>query len=124
MTKFNKKKAYRRGVVAEYLAIFMLLLKGYKIVALRYKTPVGEIDVIAKRRNITIFCEVKARNDYETAANSLSAKQKGRIRRAAEYYMAHLKNKIANNKIENEIYRCDMIAVMPWKWPVHIEDAW
>lgn len=124
MAKLKRKKAYRRGVVAEYLAIFMLFLKGYRIVALRYKTPVGEIDVIAKKKNITIFCEVKARNDYETATHSLSTKQKDRIRRAAEYYMAHVKSGIPNNKIENEIYRCDMIAVMPWKWPVHIENAW
>jgi putative endonuclease len=75
----KKKKAYNRGHKAEWLAAVLLMLKGYTIVAGRYKTKVSEIDLIAKRKNVTIFCEVKVRNTKETALKSFSAKQKARI---------------------------------------------
>ncbi|MDG1438350.1 MAG: YraN family protein [Emcibacteraceae bacterium] len=120
----KRKKAYKRGHFAEQLAAIFLMLKGYTIVARRYKTKVGEIDLIAKKKNVTIFCEVKARKTTEIALESLSHKQKMRIRNAAEYYMAHLNNKSSNNMIENEIFRCDMMLVVPWRLPVHIENAW
>ena len=124
MTKIKKRKANRFGHFGEYFALLFLFLKGYSIVARRYKTKVGEIDIIAKKKNVTIFCEVKARHDFESAIYSLSDIQKKRIRRAAEYYMAHLKNAPQNNKIENEIFRCDMILIVPWRLPKHIENAW
>ncbi len=120
MGDLKRKRAYKRGHVAEKLACLLLLLKGYSIKLRRYKTPVGEIDIIACRGDVTIFCEVKARTEYETAAESISIKQKERINRAAEYYMSHLKSDLKNNKI----YRCDVILITPWKWPVHIENAW
>ncbi|MBT5073867.1 MAG: YraN family protein [Kordiimonadaceae bacterium] len=124
MTKSKKIKAYRLGHYAEYLAVIVLSIKGYAIKERRYRSPLGEIDIIAKKGRTTIFCEVKARKDYVTAVESLSEKQRQRISRSAEYYMSHLKMNNANNKIENEIYRCDMILVMPWRWPVHIKNAW
>ncbi|MDG1707689.1 MAG: YraN family protein [Emcibacteraceae bacterium] len=120
----KRQKAYKRGHFAEQLAAIFLILKGYTIVARRYKTKVGEIDLIAKKKNVTIFCEVKARRTKQAALESLSYKQKIRIRKAAEFYMAHLNKKGSNNMIENEIFRCDMILVIPWRLPVHIENAW
>ena len=110
--------------MAERLAAMMLRLKGFRIKEKRYKTPVGEIDIIACKGDLTVFCEVKARKDYVRAVESLSTKQKQRISRAAEYYMVHLKRNSKINMIDNETYRCDMILVLPWRWPVHIENAW
>lgn len=124
MTRDKKRKAYRLGHYAEFLAMILLLIKGYTIKERRYRSPLGEIDIIAKKGNTTIFCEVKARKDYDTAAHSITEKQRLRISRSAEYYMSHLKLNNRNNKIENEIYRCDMIMIMPWQWPVHIKNAW
>ena len=124
MTNRSKIKAYNRGRFAERLAALILRFKGFAITERRYKTPVGEIDIIARKGDLTVFCEVKARKDYVSAAESLSIKQKQRIARAAEYYMARLKNNLNNNKIENKTYRCDMIMIIPWRWPVHIENAW
>ncbi len=120
----KKRKAYRKGRSGELIACFMLLLTGFSIKEKNYRTPMGEIDIIARRGSLTIFCEVKARNDYETAAHSISERQKERISKASEYYMSHLKTNPKNNKIDNQIYRCDMILILPWRWPVHIEDAW
>ncbi|HPF45389.1 MAG: YraN family protein [Alphaproteobacteria bacterium] len=124
MAKQSKKKAYKLGHYAEFFATLILRLKGYSIVARRYKTKVGEIDIIARKGALTIFCEVKARDDYSKAAYSLSQKQINRINRAAEYYMAHLKSGPDHNNFENNLYRCDMILIIPWRWPVHIKNAW
>lgn len=124
MSKTQKRKAYYRGHIAEYYAVLMLVFKGYSIRKRRYRTPVGEIDIIAQKGDTTIFCEVKARKDYNQAVWSLSEVQKRRISRAAEFYMSRLKSRIKNNKIENNLYRCDMILIIPWHWPVHIENAW
>ena len=124
MTNTRKNRAYYRGHIAEYYAVVMLVLKGYSIKKRRYRTPVGEIDIIAEKGKTTVFCEVKARKDYDQAAWSLSEKQKSRISRAAEFYMSRLKSGIKNNKIENNLYRCDMIMIIPWRWPVHIKNAW
>lgn len=120
MNEKKRKKAYQHGRFAEMLACAFLLLKGYSIKKRRFKTPVGEIDIIAVRGNITVFCEVKARADQDTAAESISMKQRARISRAAEYYMSDLKSDHNNNKI----YRCDAILIVPWRWPIHIENAW
>ena len=76
MASRSKIKAYKKGHLAEGLAAVMLRLKGFSIKEKRYKTPVGEIDLIARRGDLTIFCEVKARKDYTSAAESLSTKQK------------------------------------------------
>ena len=124
MAKQAKRKAYRLGHYAEFFAALMLRLKGYSIVARRYKTKVGEIDIIARKGKLTIFCEVKARNDYSSAAYSLSQKQISRITRTAEYYMANLKKDDSNINYENNLYRCDMILIVPWRWPVNIKNAW
>ena len=54
----------------------------------RYKTPVGEIDLVARRFGTTVFVEVKARGRGRTEAEALVAVNRRRIVRAAEYYVA------------------------------------
>ncbi|MBT5185415.1 MAG: YraN family protein [Kordiimonadaceae bacterium] len=124
MTKTDKIKAYKLGHFAENIAVAVLFLKGYSILHKRYRSPFGEIDLIAKRGDTTVFCEVKARKDYTTAIHSLSVHQQKRISKSAEYYMSHLKSGNDNNKIDTQIYRCDMVLIIPWRWPVHIKNAW
>lgn len=79
---------YRDGLMAEMLAAWLLRLKGYRILAMRYKTPVGEIDVIARRGKILVFVEVKARASIDEALYAVRTQQAKRIIRAAEYYLA------------------------------------
>ncbi len=81
-------KAYRRGAFAETLAALLFRLKGYRIVARRYRTPVGEIDLVALRGKRLVFVEVKRRKTAEDAAWTLPAKQRRRIVRAAQYWLA------------------------------------
>ncbi len=114
----NGKKSYKNGVIAELVAAIYLLLKGYRILERRYKTKVGEIDLIAKKGGFIVFCEIKYRPNIDSAFESISQKQQGRILRAAEYYL-NSKSEYANYNI-----RLDAIAISPYKLPHHIKSAW
>ncbi len=96
--------SYQTGLRAEKLAAWFLRAKGYRILARRYKTPVGEIDLIATRGKTTVFVEVKARGTMDRALESILPKQAARIMRAAEYYMAV-------QKTQDIAMRFDVIAI-------------
>ena len=57
----ERQVAFRTGISAESRAAAFLIAKGFRILARRYRTPVGEIDIVARRRKLLIFVEVKAR---------------------------------------------------------------
>jgi len=65
------------------------MAKGFRIVARRWKSPVGEIDLIARRGRLLVFAEVKARARLDDAAESLSERQRRRIAAAAEIWLAN-----------------------------------
>ncbi len=109
--------AYNRGLWAEALSRFWLRLKLYRIVASRAKTPLGEIDIIAVRGQTLVFVEVKARPEAGQAAEAVSSQQKERLARAAALFLGR-----------NPLYggfhaRFDVILVLPWRLPRHIENA-
>ena len=85
-------KANNGGKAAEFLARLYLRCKGYHIIAANVitgkGTNAGEIDIIARRRKLIIFAEVKKRRTIEKAAYAISARQKERIRRGAETFIA------------------------------------
>ena len=107
-----------RGRVAEMIAIWWLRLRGYQIEGHRIKTPVGEIDLIAKRRKILVFIEVKLRPTHDMAMYSVSRHQQQRIVRAAHAYVA---SKSPRSPID---MRFDVITLSPWSCPRHLIDAW
>jgi len=78
---------YRRGIVAEYIALGFLMLKGYWPLAWRFKTPVGEIDLIMRRGKTLAFVEVKARRTTGDAAAAVHAKNQSRVVRASHYFL-------------------------------------
>jgi len=69
-----KNNHYTRGIWAEYYAAFVLIFKGYRILGLRYKTKVGEIDLVARKGNVTIFTEVKFRDNEADALEAVTHK--------------------------------------------------
>jgi len=115
--KHTRQKRHRAGQRAEAVAAFYLNLKGYHIVARRYKSPHGEIDLIAKRARRIIFVEVKYRQTYEEAAHSISAHQRGRIVRAAKFWLAQ------NASAPYEQLSFDALLLVPWRWPHHLQNA-
>ena len=110
-------RAYRRGVFAETIAGLLLRLKGHRIVARRYKTPVGEIDLVALKGKRLAFVEVKRRKTAEDAAWTLPARQRRRIVRAAQYWLSSHPDFAGHDMV------FDVVLASPWGWPVHIENA-
>ena len=74
VTKRKKITAYQKGHWAEILAAAYLWLKGYKILTRRYKSPVGEIDLIAQKGRTLAAVEIKARDEISTALEAVNAK--------------------------------------------------
>ena len=82
--------AFRTGLSAEARAAAYLMAKGYRILAKRFRTPYGEIDLVARRRNVIVFIEVKARASLDEAAYAVTPRQQQRIIDAAQgWLMAH-----------------------------------
>ena len=79
--------AFRTGLSAESRAAVYLMAKGYRILAKRYRTPYGEIDLVAKRRNLLAFIEVKARASLDEAAYAVTPRQQARIVAAAQAWL-------------------------------------
>jgi putative endonuclease len=109
--------AFRLGLSAESRAALLLLAKGFRIVARRLKTPVGEIDIVARRRRELLFVEVKARDTLDAAAESVTERSKQRIIAAAEFWLASHPGDAAC------FIRFDVILVAPGKMPRHIVNA-
>jgi len=115
----DRRAAHARGHRSETLAAWALRLKGYRILARRQKTPLGEIDMVALPLfGPVCFIEVKARGDRDAAAQSVATAQRTRIARAANLYLASRPGLMARGM------RFDIIAVAPGRWPRHHADAW
>ena len=109
--------AFRLGLSAESRAAMLLLAKGYRIAARRWKTPFGEIDIVARRRRALVFVEVKARDRADEAAEAVTERTKRRIVAAAELWLAH-----HPDDNERDI-RFDVMLVAPGRMPQHIVNA-
>lgn len=114
----NRQAAYKLGHKGEGLASLYLRLKGYRILARRYKTHVGEADLVARKGSALVFVEVKARKTLDEGLFSITERQKRRVIRAAEYYLAE------NPKSAEQDIRFDVIIVLPGLKLKHIQDAW
>ena len=113
----SRKNAERRGRYSEHIAAWSYRIKGFRVLAKRYRTPFGEIDLVLRRRSLLIFAEVKARATFEEALYALRPQQQQRLSRAASIYLRdHPKHNISS-------VRFDLIAVRPWRWPRQIVDA-
>lgn len=110
-------RAYRSGLFAETLAAALLRLKGHRIVARRYRTPVGEIDLVTLKGKRLAFIEVKRRKSQEDAAWTLPAKQRRRIVRAAQYWLA------GHPDFAGHDIAFDVVLQAPWTWPRYIANA-
>ena len=85
--RMKRQRAYKKGQQAEIQAAIMLERQGYKILNRRYRSPAGEIDLVALNGHHLAFVEVKARRDLSDAAYSVTARQQRRIADAAGYWL-------------------------------------
>ncbi|MBB4063744.1 YraN family protein [Gellertiella hungarica] len=113
----RRQRAERRGRLAEWLAALMLLCRGYRILAMRHRTPLGEIDLIARKGDLAVFVEVKARAGEREALDAVGAAAARRIRAASEIWLSHQPDAARLSS------RYDIVAVRPLAWPTHYPDA-
>lgn len=109
--------AFRVGLSAESRAAAYLIAKGFRILARRFRSPVGEVDIVARRGRLLVFAEVKARNRLDDAAESLQPRQQRRIAAAASAWLA-----AHPDDAESDI-RFDAVLVAPGRLPRHIPAA-
>ncbi|AUC93903.1 MULTISPECIES: YraN family protein [Bradyrhizobium] len=106
--------AFRTGISAESRAAALLIAKGYRILARRFRTPYGEIDLVARKRNLVAFVEVKARASLDEAAYAVTPRQQQRIVNAAQaWLMAHPEH------AEFDL-RFDAVLIAPKSLPRHL----
>jgi putative endonuclease len=109
--------AFRTGVSAETRAAVLLIAKGYRILARRFRTPHGEIDIVARRRNLVAFVEVKARASLDDAAYAVTPRQQARIIAAAELWL------MAHPEHAGYDLRFDAMLIAPRRLPHHVMAA-
>jgi len=114
----RRHDAERWGARAESIAAWWLRLKGWRVLARRFRTPMGEIDLNAARRNVLAIIEVKARDEIDAALDAVHARSRQRIERAAEAFMA------GHQHWSKFSPRFDVMIIRPWRPPRHLRDAW
>lgn len=113
----ERQQRYRRGHWSEQLAALALRLKGYRILARRFRAGPGEVDLIVARGNRLAFVEVKQRRTFAAAEASISLRQRQRIRNAADVWLARCPPDITTDIC------FDVVFVVPWRWPRHIKNS-
>jgi putative endonuclease len=83
----------RRGVEAEAMAAAFLERRGLRVLERNYRCRLGEIDLVARDGDTTVFVEVRQRasSAFGGAAASITATKRARLLRAARHYLSHLR---------------------------------
>jgi putative endonuclease len=81
-----------RGVEAEAMAAAFLERRGLRVLERNYRCRLGEIDLVARDGDTTVFVEVRQRASgaFGGAAASITATKRARLLRAARHYLSHL----------------------------------
>lgn len=117
MPRPDRAEAERRGRRAETLAAWYLRVQGWRILGMRVKTPVGEVDLVARRGKVLAFVEVKARATMAAAEISLDRRRLRRVADAANLLLPRFLD-------DADTVRIDAIYVVPGRLPLHLPDVW
>lgn len=113
----TREKAERRGRIAEWLTMFYLMAKGYRILGHRCRTPFGEVDVAAWKGGVLVIIEVKARRTYDDGAYAVTPTAQQRIARAAQALAGRW-------RLQAAPIRFDLVVVGASWLPMHERGAW
>ena len=118
----DREQAERLGRRAEWLCRLALWIKGYRILGTRLRLPVGEIDILAERRDrfgpVLAVVEVKARRTAEQAHGAVGQGSWRRLAAAASRVQR------SRRRLAGHAVRFDLMIVLPRRWPMHLEDYW
>jgi putative endonuclease len=113
----RREATFLRGHRAEWIALLLLVSKGYRPLARRYAASGGEIDLIVMRGDTIAFVEVKARSLMDDALSAITARKRQRFSRAVRAWLAR------NDWAANKTWRADAVFIAPKTWPKHIVSA-
>ncbi len=113
----DRRAAERRGRWGETLAALYLQLTGWRIIARRVRTRVGEVDLIARRGRTTLFVEVKTRATRAELDLAIDTRRLGRVAAAVNILAPR-------HARPGDDLRIDVILLAPWSLPRHIRNAW
>lgn len=117
----SKRENRSKGRAGEEAACRYLRRRGFRILARNYRSPFGELDIVASKGGTVVFCEVKTRTlgSAEEALASVDGVRRRRMAQAASHFLAQEEPAHAG-------CRFDVIALLredgEWKI-VHVEDA-
>ncbi len=117
-TSEARRRSWREGRRAEAIAAWWLLLKGYRVLARRFKVPSGEIDLVVRRGKVIAAVEVKERASLDRAAEAIGPRQRRRVARAAQAFMQQNPAQAVCD------LRFDVVLIVPGRRPRHVPDAW
>ena len=112
----SQQNSYLYGVQSEQLAVEYFEAIGFEVLARRYKTKLGEIDLVVKKNNQLVFVEVKARKRKTPTEEILTEKQIFRIYSAAEIFLSEFPE---YNEFE---CRFDLLIIFKNKISDHIKN--
>ena len=110
-------RSWHIGKFAESLVILWMWLRFYNIIDYRYKTKLGELDLVVKRGKTLIIVEIKLRPSLAESLESVPKFSQERIVRATQWYLAK------HPKYNDYTVRFDIVAIAPWRFPIHIKNA-
>lgn len=113
----DRQRRHRSGHSAELIAAAYLIARGHRILARRFKTGAGEIDLITLKAGRVGFVEVKRRATLGDCEASITPKLRQRVRAAANLWMAK------NARYQAHDCGFDIVFVLPWRLPVYLRDA-
>ncbi|MBB4641647.1 YraN family protein [Rhizorhapis suberifaciens] len=113
----KRQQAEARGRRAETLCAWWLRMKGWRILARRVRTRMGEVDLIARRGRIVAFVEVKARGTLAELDFAIDERRLGRVAAAARM--------LAPRYVRNgDDVRIDVMLLAPRQLPRHLINVW
>ncbi|UVF20522.1 YraN family protein [Microvirga terrae] len=113
----HRQATFLRGHRAEWIALLVLVAKGYRPLARRYAAASGEIDLIVMRGDTIAFVEVKARGLMDDALSAITARKRQRFSRAVRAWLSR------NAWAAGKTWRADAVFLAPRRWPRHIVSA-
>lgn len=108
---------YQKGVWSEWIVSIYLQLLGYKILNRRFKTKLGEVDLVVQKNGVVVFVEVKNRKNLSDALEVVDAKTQKRIVNAAKLFVQKHPTQAAKG------FRFDVIALYSGVCVQHIRNA-
>lgn len=113
-----RRRAWRSGRRAEWLALIWLRLCGYRLLRHGYRCALGEVDLILQRGNLLAFVEVKRRPSLAAAAEAIRPAQQRRIAAAAAHFLQR------HGRYASFLLRYDALLLAPGRLPRHVTGAW